>query len=367
MTARIVPETTFSTTNQASIILARAIADLPDTYDVTEGSFAFDLLAAVAAELEAAYIELDDVANQAFVGTALGSYLDALADQFGLNRKSGSFSQVTLTFTGVTGTVIPAATRITNIVPPGITGTPVAFETTVAATIAGGTVDVAAQATDLGTTSNLSASSLTRMVLAIPGVTGVTNNASAVGGTDPESDDALRARLVLRVQSGRGAGTSGDYQAWATNINGVAFAYVEPLWNGNGTVRVTVVDANYGPVTASVLADVTTYLFGLTPIGCQLTVITPTNVNVNVSASLTLSPNFQTSDIQTQATTALAAYLATIKPGGVVILNEVGAVIVNIPGVVDYSSLQIGAPGLSASNLTVPAGQKPVVGTVTFS
>lgn len=367
MTARIVPETTFAAVNQASIILSRTIADLPNTYDVTEGSFAYDLLAASSAEIESVYIELDDVANQSFVGTATGDYLDALADQFGLTRKPALNAQVTLTFTGTTGTDIPAATRVTNIVPPGTTGTPLAFETIADATVAGGTIDVLAQSVDVGNIYNVSASSLIQMAVALANISAVTNNAAATGGLDAETDDGLRARLVQRLQGGRGAGTQTDYQAWATSVNGVAFAYVEPLWNGNGTVRVTVVDVNYGPVTPAVLAAATTYLTSLAPIGSSLTVITPTTVPINVSASLTLSANYQESDITTQATTAFANYLQNIRPGGTVYINEMAAVLISIPGVIDYASFQIGDPSMGSSNLITPSGQKPIIGTVTFS
>jgi hypothetical protein len=50
-----------------------------------------------------------------------------------------------------------------------------------------------------------------------------------------------------------------------------------------------------------------------------------------------------------------------------VYLNKVGAAIDQVPGVLDYSSLQIGAPSLGGANLTLSSGQKPILGTVTLS
>jgi uncharacterized phage protein gp47/JayE len=367
MADRLLPESTFSTDNPQTEILQRMLDDIPAIYDKTPGTFLCDMLTAVALELEGAYITMDEVMNQAFLTNASGDYLDAKGFELGLDRKLGGFALVTLTFTGTIGTTIPAGTRVTNIVAPGTTGTPLIFETTSSLTLTASTGDVQAQATEVGAVYNLTGGSLIRMETGITGVTAVTNTAAAVGGEDPETDDEFRARLSDRAQTGRGAGTAGDYQAWARSVVGVGDAFVEPLWSGNGTVRVTVVDANGGPVSAAVLASVTSYIATLTPIGASVTVITPTSVSINVAATLTLETGFSLADVTTQIQANLADYLRTVTPGTKVYINEIGAVIVQTPGVADYTSLQIGAPGLAGANITLASGVKPTLGTTTFT
>lgn len=367
MADRLLPETSFAADNTQAEVLQRMLDDLPSTYDKTPGTFIYDQLAAVALEIEGTYIQMDEVMNQAFLTNATGDYLDAKGEELGLDRKLGGFASVTLTFTGTTGITIPAGVRVTNIVAPGTTGTPLIFETTESAVISGLTVDVDAQATDVGDVYNLTAGSLVRLETGMAGVTAVTNNAAAVGGEDIETDDQYRSRLSERAQTGRGAGTPGDYLAWARQVVGVGGAFVEPLWNGNGTVRVTVVDGNSGPVSSAVLANVTAYIASLTPIGASVTVITPASVSINVSATLVLETGFSLSDVTAQMQSNLADYLRGITPGTKVYLTEIGAVIVQTPGVADYASLQIGAPGLATSNITLASGVKPVLGTTSFT
>lgn len=367
MADRLLPETAFAADNSQSLVLQRMLDDLPTTYDKTPGTFLYDMLNAAALEIEGSYIQMDEVMNQAFITNATGDYLDAKGFELGLDRLLGGFANVTLTFTGTVGTVIPATTRVTNVVAPGTTGTPLIFETQADLTLTSTTGTVAAQSTDVGAVYNLSANSLIRMETAIAGITVVTNLAAAIDGVDPESDDQFRSRLSDRAQSGRGAGTAGDYLAWAQSVVGVGDAFVEPLWNGNGTVRVTVVDSNGGPVSTNVLAAVIDYVATLTPIGASVTVITPASVTINVSATLTLDVGFSLADVSTAISQNVSDYLRSITPGTKVYINEVGAVVVQTPGVLDYVSLQIGAPGLGSTNITLSSGIKPTLGTVTMS
>jgi uncharacterized phage protein gp47/JayE len=367
MADRILPESAFSADNTHSLVLQRMLDDLPSTYDKTPGTFLYDMMSVLAAEVEGAYIQVDEAFNQAFLTNATGDYLDAKAMEMGLDRKLGGFAQTTLTFTGTVGTVVPANTRVTNIVAPGTTGTPLIFETTEPLTLVGTTGTVPAQATEVGVIYNLTAGALVRMETGITGITEVTNTEAAYGGEDPETDDEFRSRLSDRAQTGRGAGTAGDYMAWARSITGVGDAFVEPLWNGNGTVRVTVVDANRGAVSVQVLEAVTQYIRTLTPIGAQVTVITPANLSINVSATLTLDSGFALADVKATIDTNLADYLRTVVPGTKVYLTELAAVVVQAPGVLDYASFQIGAPALAGSNITLPSGTKPILGTTSFS
>jgi len=367
MADRILPDTAFAADNTQALVLQRMLDDLPSTYDKTPGTFLYDMLSAIALEVEGAYIQVDEAFNQSFLSNADGDYLDAKGAEFGLDRLQGGFALVTLTFTGTSGTVVPQGTRVTNVVAPGTTGTPLIFETQDDVTLSAGTGSVLAQATEVGDVYNLTAGSLIRMETGLAGVTAVTNNAAASGGVDVETDDEYRARLSDRAQTGRGAGTAGDYQAWAQSVVGVGDAFVEPLWNGNGTVRVTVVDQNGGAVSSTVLANVTSYIASLTPIGASVTVITPANLSINVSATLTLDTGFLISDVTAAASAALADYLRTVVPGTKVYLNELAAVVIQVDGVLDYASFQIGAPGLGSSNITLPSGTKPVLGTVSLS
>jgi uncharacterized phage protein gp47/JayE len=363
----VVPQSTFAQGNSFQELLNQMLLDVPADFDKAEGSFVYDLLAATALALEPTYLTMDAVMNQAFLQTATGTYLDARADELGLTRKAATAATVTVTFTGTEGTLVPAGTRVTNVVPAGTSGTPVSFETTAAATIASGSASAPALATTAGANGNVVAGSIARLETGIAGVFTVTNATAAQGGAEVEDDATLRDRALARARTGRGPGTPGDYAAWARSVVGVGQAVVEPLWNGNGTVRVVVMDDAYAPVSADVLAAVTSTIAANAPIGAAVTVITPVTVSINVSATLALDAGYTAAAVLPAVQLALTSYLRTVRPGGTVYLNKVGAAIDQVPGVLDYSSLQIGAPSLGGANLTLSSGQKPILGTVTLS
>ncbi len=64
-----------------------------------------------------------------------------------------------------------------------------------------------------------------------------------IPGAEAESDEALRARYLARVQTPSSGGNVSDYKNWALEVSGVGAVKVNPLWNGPGTVKVVLVDA----------------------------------------------------------------------------------------------------------------------------
>src|SRR3546814_16959671 len=61
------------------------------------------------------------------------------------------------------------------------------------------------------------------------------------GGADEEADDALRARLIGRIQKPVSGGKKTDYEVWALEVAGVTRSWVYPGWPGIGKDRKSVV------------------------------------------------------------------------------------------------------------------------------
>ena len=61
---------------------------------------------------------------------------------------------------------------------------------------------------------------------------------------EEETDGALLERLLFAVRQPATSGNVYHYIEWSTSVSGVGAVKVLPLWNGNGTVKVIVVDAN---------------------------------------------------------------------------------------------------------------------------
>jgi uncharacterized phage protein gp47/JayE len=74
--------------------------------------------------------------------------------------------------------------------------------------------------------------------LTVPGADGTATVVLMDGGTDMESDDELRARVLLRIRQPPMGGDQNDYVEWALSYPGVTRAWCYPLEMGIGTVTV---------------------------------------------------------------------------------------------------------------------------------
>lgn len=116
--------------------------------DAREGSYANILLS------EAAYVmwkygqTLNGFIDILFPGAQSGRYLDLHAAQIGMTRQPGAKAKVTVTFSGVNGTKIPAGTVV-------CTPSALRFLTTEEVTIADGLASVLCVAEDIGADYNV--------------------------------------------------------------------------------------------------------------------------------------------------------------------------------------------------------------------
>jgi uncharacterized phage protein gp47/JayE len=345
----------------AEALLDAMLENAPDDIDKREGSVAHDLLHPAAIEFSLAYTELDTLLLLGFADTTEGEWLDKRVAEMGLTRKPAVKATGQVTFTGTDGTVIPAGTRL-------VTGgaEPIYFVTTADATITGGTATVNSEAEEGGTKGNVAAGEITALALGnLFGVVSVTNSAPFDGGADEESDEALLARYLDRVRKPATSGNANQYRQWALEIAGVGDAKVYPVWNGPGTVKVVLLDADKTAPAQSVIDDVTEYIESVRPIGATVTVVGATEVPINISATLTLASGKTLADAQSEIETAVTDYLkslAFVDP--IVRYSKIASLILDAPSVVDYANLTVNDV---TSNITIADGEVAVLGTVTLS
>lgn len=237
----------------AAMIRARMEADLnagkaPDDqafYDTQDGSVTGDLLQCIALEMERLWdVAATDVVAASFVSAAWGDYLDEHGTGIGVPRKDAVRATGSLTFTGDNGTLIAVGTEVsTEQADPEEDA--ISLITTESGTIADGTLTVAAQAVEPGAAGNIPTGAATILLSPIDAATQptVTNDDAFTGGSDVETDESYRNRLILENSSTQGGGSVDDYRRWALGYPGVGFVRVVPLWLGAGTVRVVVTDS----------------------------------------------------------------------------------------------------------------------------
>ena len=335
----------------AETIHARMMHNLPDDIDDTEGGFPWDFTKPTALEkaelLEFHMMETTKIMHYMF---SYGIYLDYHARAVGIARKEASHASGTLQITGSPGTVIPNGFLFA--VPASGDTAAITFYTTEEATISlDGVADVPILASETGTIGNVAADTIIIMVSpSISGIEKITNLESTSGGAAEEDDESLRSRIgeICEASDASFVGCDNDYIRWAKEINGVGDVIVIPEWNGPGTVKVVVMDANGTPANPKIITDVENHIVApqnrrarLAPIGATVTITAPTTVDVNVTCDLTIATGENYTAIVANIGESLKDYFETAQKEGVIKRNRIGSIIIGTDGVADYANLTL--------------------------
>nr|DAQ80959.1 MAG TPA: Baseplate J like protein [Caudoviricetes sp.] len=324
-----------------------------DKVNLVEGGFAWDSLSANAKEFEKAYAEMALIIEASFPQTSWGDWLTKKAEEHGIIRQEATNSSVILTVTGQAGVAVSeGALFSTNGGKNFITVETKKIEST-------GTVDIKAQSQDVGTSCNVDAETITKIPMSIYGVSAVTNKNSAYDGFDEETDEELLERLLFKVRQPATSGNKNHYIIWATNVEGVGGVKVLPLWNGNGTVKVIITNAENEIATEDLIAKVQNYIDEQRPIGATVTVVSPKPLNIDIGLKVTKgsgNPNEIKNVVNDFfKTTAFEREYVSYAQVGKVILEKTAT------GVQDYSDLTLNN---KAENIALTDEQLPTVGQV---
>lgn len=195
------------------------------------------------------------------------------------------------------------------------------------------------------------------------------------GGTDIESIDALRQRVVDARSKAEGVGSSSDWEQWAKEVSGVTRAWAAPKLFGAGSVGVYFVrDNDSGSIfpDTNEVATVQQHLQNTgTPFG-EIYALCPIAKPINFSIKL----NPDSGDLRTAVTASLTALLAkegspvaqntsgiTVVPvtsGATIPLTHIRQVISDTRGEYDH---QLVAP---AADVVCATGELAQMGTITW-
>ena len=151
-----------------------------------------------------------------------------------LGRKLPTLASGTATFTGVGGAVVPQFTELSAASTTGVT----VYETTAQITLDANLATTGpVRAVDPGTAGNQVAGATLSFLTPPPQVDGTATVVTLDNGTDTETDDELRARILQRIRNPPMGGAQADYVAWALAVPGVTRAWAAPE-QGVGTITV---------------------------------------------------------------------------------------------------------------------------------
>lgn len=314
----------------------------------------------------------DWIARMGVPFTATDEFLEAWAALVGIYRKDATPASGFARFSGTPTTILPSGT---SLVLQG--GTP--YETT-----ADGTVDATGSATVpfvalvYGSATNCDDG--TPIALATP-ITGINGSGVTVGpttgGTDQETNDELRSRMLQRYRDPPQGGAATDYIEWAEEVPGCTRAWVLPGGWGPGTVVVypmfddnahggfpqgtdgCATDETRGPTAAGDQLAVADHIYPVQPVTALVYVAAPTPHPIDV-ALYTLDPD--TEDTRTAIVAALDDMFANVAEiGGTIYPSDIYEAILATPGVVHFTVASPAAP------VQVPMGELPVMGNLTVT
>lgn len=295
-----------------------------------------------------------------FVDETSGAYIDKAAAAYGITRKPGTPASVDVTFTGTANAVVPAGTMC-------VTADGLGFLTDEELTLGeDGSGTVPATSDDVGAVYNVPAQAIVTTQESVAGVSGVTNDAAAAGGTDPETDAALFARLDAYRKTPPTSGNDRHYHQWALEVNGIGAASVIRCWDGPGTVKVIVADMELRPVEEDKVAEVAAYIETQRPVTAEVTVESAEGVGVQVAVTVETDGTVSKSNTEQAFTDRLAEYLGTLafQTGAEVVYNRVLAIVMGLDGVTDCSGLTVNG---GTANVPLDADEVPLLGTVTVN
>ncbi|WP_233869206.1 baseplate J/gp47 family protein [Paraburkholderia adhaesiva] len=330
-------------------------AELPGTTARVRRSNLNVLAMVLAGAVNGLYGYFEFIFKQFFPWSATGWWLQRWAAWWGVTRKAAVAATGYVVFTGQADSAIALGTVLQY--------SGVEYTTTASASIpATGQIAVPVVAGVTGTTGIVAAGA--QLTLTTP-VTGVDSQATVdadgiANGSDTETDDDLRARLMRRVQKRPQGGDADDYVDWALEVAGVTRAWCVPVGNGMGTVVVYFMrDDDPDPIpNAAAVAAVYAYIESVRPVTAELWVVAPRPRDVDYAMSIT--PD--TPEIRTAVIDELDdLHHRDAEPGAELLISHIRAAISNAAGLNDYT---LTTPD---GNVVVAQYEIPMRGKVTWA
>lgn len=331
-----------------------------------EGTYDYDIAAATALEIKDLYDYLEWWSKQTFIDTATeNEYVDKHALIFGVERRSEVKASGEITITGKTGTTIPEGTVVLSRIG-------VKYETLALALIGSdGKAKARVQALVGGITGNCGIGDIVAFEIADTNIYTVTNEEAITGGFNIENNESLIARAKEKIMRPAHSGNENDYKQWAKEVEGVGKVDVIPVWNGGGTVKVIISGYDYNVASPELVEAVKNRIEQPDgrPVGADVTVVSYIKYDLNVTAAVRIATGYDINkikqdviaDIQKGIINNTIQYTSDSKTT-IVSIGKVGAIILSVDGVLDYTSLSVN--GETTGNIEVERDKIVVLNNV---
>lgn len=348
-------------------IMERMLNQVSEEIDQREGSIIYDALMPCAIELANMYMELDMVLDEAFADTASMEYLAKRAAERGMLPNPATFACVKAKFIG-------ANPR------EGLRFSCQEFNYCVVRQLEDGQDGiyyVELQCEEGGSEPNSVLGQLEPATTEdyVEGLQYAEIVDILVPGEDEEDQEVFRERYFDSFQEKAFGGNVADYKDKVHKIDGVGGVKVQPVWNGGGTVKLTIVDSEYQKPTDEFIESVQQQIdptkdgagTGIAPIGHVVTVVGVAEKEISVSFSITYEPDYSFIMLKPQIEAAIDDYFKEIaqnweeETAGVVRISQMEYRMLNIDGILDVTDTKLNG---NAANIILESNEIPVRGSV---
>ena len=328
-------------------ILQKMLDRVPSDFDKREGSIIYDAIAPAAAELAQLYVELDVVLNETFADTASGEYLERRCAERGVLRKEATYVTVQGEFTPSTVDVVGERFRCGDFY-----------------------YIATAQDTLVCESSGSEANGITGQLIPVDYIEGLESAniiKVLIPGEDEESDDDLRLRYYNSIDSQAFGGNITDYVEKTNAIDGVGGVKVTPVWNGGGTVLLTIIASDYSVPSEALIGNVQTSIDDIAPIGHVVTVQGVEGVEIAIDTQITYQDGWDWASSGTYIKAAIDEYFLSLaktwetETNIVVRISGIEQKILGCQGVIDIQNTTLNG---AAANIQLEVNEIPVRGDV---
>jgi len=357
-------------------LMADVLSNAPEGIDTRQGSIFYDAVSGPVMKIAKLYTDLDLIAEMTTVATATGEALDARAVEHNVRRNAATKAKYRVSFDGTT----PAL------------GERFFYDGAYFSLKLDEGKEVyyleAEQAGESG--NNIYEGTPAVPVNNIEGLTAATFGAIYENGSDEESDESFRTRVIEKIAGPAENGNRQNYKTWCESIDGVGRARIFPLWLGENTVKAVLIDTTGKPCGDTKVAEVQEYIDpaskgmtvtvggkvyvfgdglgnGVANVGAHFTAVGANKLTVRVSFKAELAEGATADTARAEAIDAIEGYLRRLVLNTaegeeiVVRISAVGAILSGLKNLVDYSALRLNG---GDSNIIPGEDDVPVLGEV---
>lgn len=340
-------------------ILQRMLDRIPESMDKREGSVIYDALAPAAAELMMIYIELNSILSESFADTASLEYLIRRASERGIVQEKATRA----VRQGEFNIDVPIGSRYSlNLLNYAVVEKiqPCIYKL---------------ECETAGAVGNRESGALIP-IEHIDGLQTAVLTDVLIPGEDDEDVEHLRERYFDSISSQAYGGNIADYKAKVRAIPGVGGVKVIPVWNGGGTVKLTIIDGSYNVPSDELVETVQTAIdpvghsgegYGAAPIGHVVTVEAVTGVTINISTNITYKSGWSWNACASLIGGAVDEFFTEMSEEWesseqlIVRISQLESKILDCEGVLDIANTTLNG---SSTNLYLESHEIPLRGTI---